>query len=77
MMTSEEFWKLIHKYDAAIFPMQFIFSIAAVVLVVFMVKKPSARLNRWINLFLVLCYLWIGVFAIYGKISYEVTYIYL
>ncbi|RKY74631.1 hypothetical protein DRQ12_13025 [candidate division KSB1 bacterium] len=69
MMTSEEFWKLIHKYDAAIFPMQFIFSIAAVVLVVFMVKKPSARLNRWINLFLVLCYLWIGVvfFLVHNK----------
>ena len=60
-MTSEEFWKLIHEYDASIFPMQFIFSIVAVVLVVFMAKKPSAKLNKWINLFLVSCYLWIGV----------------
>jgi hypothetical protein len=61
MMTSEEFWELIHNYDAAIFPMQFIFSIAAIVLVVCMAKKPSAKLNRWINLFLALCYLWIGI----------------
>lgn len=61
MIPSEEFWKLIHEYDAAIFPMQLIFTLVAVLLVVFMAKKPGDKLNRWMNLFLALCYLWIGV----------------
>ena len=61
MMTSEEFWDLIHGYDLAIFPMQYIFSLVAIVLVVLMAKKPGAKLNVWMNLFLAVCYSWIGI----------------
>ena len=43
LMTSEEFWHLIHRYDAAIFPVQFVFSAAAIVLLVFIARRPSPR----------------------------------
>jgi len=65
-MTSEKFWDLIHHYDTAIFPVQFVFSIVAIVLAVLIVRKPSPKLNRWVNLFLMICYLWIGVVFFLG-----------
>ena len=77
LMTSEEFWHLIHRYDAAIFPVQFVFSAAAIVLLVFIVKRPSAKLNRWVNIFLMVCYLWIGVlfFLVYNaELSAQMRY---
>ena len=66
LMSSEEFWNLIHRYDASIFPVQFAFSIVAIVLIVFIAKKPSAKLNRLVNFFLMLCYLWIGIIFFLG-----------
>ena len=66
LMTSEKFWALIHNYDSAIFPVQFVFSIIAIVLLVLIIRKPQDKLNRVINLFLMLCYLWIGVVFFLG-----------
>ncbi|MBN2543280.1 hypothetical protein JXI42_10485 [bacterium] len=61
MMTFERFWELIHLYDSAVFPVQFLFSIIAIILLILMAKKPGSKLNRLINLFLTVCYLWIGI----------------
>lgn len=63
------FWNLIHAYDSAIFPVQYLFSIAAIVLLVLIAKRPSTKLNRLTNLFLMVCYLWIGVvfFLVYNR----------
>jgi len=61
MINVKEFWNLIHKYDVAIFPMQYIFSLIAIVLLMLMAKKPGDKLTKWFNLFLASCYLWIGI----------------
>ena len=60
---------LIHSYDALIFPAQFVFSIIAIVLLVFLARGPSKKLNMFINLFLMFCYLWIGIvfFLIFNR----------
>ena len=62
MIASEQnFWSLIHQYDTAVFPVQYLFSLIAVILVIGMFKSPGEKLNRLINLFLAMSYLWIGI----------------
>jgi hypothetical protein len=60
-VSAEKFWQLIHNYDSAVFPVQFAFTAAAVFLLFRLRRKPGAALDRWINLFLMACYLWIGI----------------
>lgn len=62
MMSAEQFWSFLHSYDAAIFPIHLCFSIVAILLIVFMLRKPSVSLNVLINLFLAVCYIFIAIF---------------
>ncbi len=59
-MLTEDEWDLFNRYDQAFFPFHYIISAIAVILVFLVIKKPGKRTGMFANLFLMLCYLWIG-----------------
>lgn len=77
MLSSDEFWKLVHQYDAAVFPMQLVFAAAAVLLVVLVARKPGPGTSALVMSFLAACYTWVGVvfFLIFNpKLSAQMGY---
>lgn len=61
MTETEIFWNYIGTYNNAIFPMQIITMIVAVVLTYFLFVKPGSTINKLMKAYLAFTYAWIGV----------------
>ena len=76
-MTSEDTWDSINKYDQGIFPVHYVISLVAAVIVFIIAKKPGKKTDFVVNLFLMLCYFWIGLgfFLIYkNELTMKIQY---
>jgi hypothetical protein len=61
MTSTDVFWGYIGTYNEAIFPMQIITIIAAVVLTCFLFVKPGSAINKLMKAYLSFTYAWIGI----------------
>jgi len=61
MTIVEIFWSNLETYNNAIFPMQIITLLVAVVLTCFLFIKPGSTINKLMKVYLAFTYAWIGV----------------
>ncbi|MGB7532059.1 MAG: DUF6064 family protein [Halobacteriota archaeon] len=65
MVTSEAIWNFVDIYNNAIFPMQIVTLIVAIILTCLLFAKPGVKINNLMKAYLAFTYAWIGVmFAI-------------
>lgn len=61
MISKEDFWRVLEGYGAGILPAQFIFYIAAVIIVAWLAIRPGRRSSLAANAFLATAFAWIAV----------------
>lgn len=69
MMSTETWWNQIGTYNNAIFPMQIIIMIVAIILTYFLFAKPGTKTNKLMKAYLSFTFAWNGIifFLIFGK----------
>lgn len=69
MMSTETWWNQIGTYNNAIFPMQIIIMIVAIILTYFLFAKPGTKTNKMMKAYLSFTFAWNGIifFLIFGK----------
>jgi len=68
-MSTETWWNQIGTYNNAIFPMQIIIMIVAIILTYFLFAKPGTKTNKLMKAYLAFTFAWNGIifFLIFGK----------
>lgn len=68
-MSTETWWNQIGTYNNAIFPMQIIIMIVAIILTYFLFAKPGTKTNKMMKAYLSFTFAWNGIifFLIFGK----------
>jgi hypothetical protein len=61
MISAEKWWQIIERYNTQIYPLQIIFWIIAVLLVVWLFIKPGRLQNILIKVYLSITFAWIGI----------------
>jgi hypothetical protein len=61
MVSRDEFWKIMEAYSSRIWPIQIIFYIAAILLVVWIFLKPGKFQNIFAKLYLSIAFAWNGI----------------
>ena len=69
MLPANEWWGILEVYGAKIWPVQALFFVAAVLIVLLVFLKPGNPTNTLVRLYMVLSFGWIGVvfFLVLGK----------
>lgn len=69
MLSAQDWWIVISNYNQSIFPLQLIIMLAALVLTLYLFRKPGEKVNIAIKIFLSICNLWIGImfFIVFGN----------
>lgn len=60
MIPAVEWWAVIHNYSRVVFPVQIALYLLSVSAVCFLIFKPGKTANKFIRVFLLLAFSWIG-----------------
>jgi hypothetical protein len=61
MIPAEEWWKIIERYGTQIYPIQIIFYIIVILLIGWLISKPSKLQNIFLKLYLSIAFAWNGI----------------